>query len=238
MTKKEVAASDMTVQAIATQYDVDHLALTLAGSAADADLKKARVDGLAYLEANDGATKQLLKQSKTILMEDDSGLRAMLKQEKKADGNFYTESEIDSILANSAAREKYVDEALKDPSKIKTLISIAESEVRDINTQYASDEKEYEEQKNEIDLELKTIEDRYQKDIKEKHLDKTSREWIENEAANAARAVKNKEPEGFKPSPTVDESTYTPFNTAMKQGNAAVPPSGPRPVPPGGPRGH
>ena len=238
MTKKEVAASNMTVQAIATQDDVDNLALTLAGSAADADLKKARVDGLAYLEANDGATKQLLKQSKTILMEDDSGLRAMLKQEKKADGNFYTESEIDSILANSAAREKYVDEALKDPSKIKTLISIAESEVRDINTQYASDEKEYEEQKNEIDLELKTIEDRYQKDIKEKHLDKTSREWIENEAANAARAVKNKEPEGFKPSPTVDESTYTPFNTAMKQGNAAVPPSGPRPVPPGGPRGH
>ena len=233
-TKVVEATADGFVTTVANQNDVDNLALTAAGQAADEDLKRARREGLKYLTEHDGETQQLLNESYEILMNDDYGLRNMMIEDGK------NNNEINDLLTDKAKRGKYIRELFADPSKIKTLYAKAESEVKDINKFYKSEEKQYEDAVNNIDLELKLIEEHYQKDIKDKGLDKTSREWIENEAANAARRIKTKEPEGFKSSPVIDENDYTPFNTALKQGNAAVPPTGGNQHghPDRGPRGH
>ena len=203
----ETATSDLTVEAIATQSDVNNLALTDAGQRADKDLKAERKRALESLSEFDEDTKTRIEELKELLPEklaEEDYFDPITKQTRKR-----TQAEIDADI----------DKILTDPSMMKAYIGVSTRDEAAVNTRYAEEERALQEEKNNIDLELKTIEEQYKATIEREHLDKTSREWIENEAANAARGVHTKEPEGFKISPSIDETAYTPFNAGLKMGS-------------------
>ena len=206
-TVAETATSDLTVEAIATQSDVNNLALTDAGQRADKDLKAERKRALESLSEFDEDTKTRIEELKELLPEklaEEDYFDPITKQTRKR-----TQAEIDADI----------DKILTDPSMMKAYIGVSTRDEAAVNTRYAEEERALQEEKNNIDLELKTIEEQYKATIEREHLDKTSREWIENEAANAARGVHTKEPEGFKISPSIDETAYTPFNAGLKMGS-------------------
>lgn len=106
-----------------------------------------------------------------------------------------------------------------NPKEIKKEMANQDASIRAITSSYYAQEESYKEQEENYKLEEKRIEDWYKQEVKDRHLDKDSAEWIANEADNAARGIKNPQPEGFKPTASVDTNTYTPFTTGVILGN-------------------
>ena len=115
--------------------------------------------------------------------------------------------------------EKNGIEVNDNPKNIKKEIANQDSSIRAITSSYYAQEESYKQKEEEYKLEEKSIEDWYKEQIKEKHLDKESAEWIANEADNAARGIKNPQPEGFKPTASVDTNAYTPFTSGVILGD-------------------
>ena len=107
----------------------------------------------------------------------------------------------------------------ENPKNIKKEIANQDSSLRAIDSSYYSQENYYKEQEEKYKLEEKSIEDWYKEQIKERDLDKDSAQWIANEADNAARSIKTPQPEGFKPTASVDNNIYTPFTTGVVLGD-------------------
>jgi len=86
-------------------------------------------------------------------------------------------------------------------SKLKTEMVNEQNAEAAINAEYYKAEEEFK-------LKEKELADEYKQKIEEYGLDKESEQWIANEADNAARWVKNPQQEGWKPSGTVNSSSY------------------------------
>lgn len=128
--------------------------------------------------------------------------------------------------------EGQIDVASMSAKDVKTQMINEQNAEEAVNAEYYTIEQQYSEREKQIDRDETTISEQYKAAIKESGLDKTSAEWIANEADNAARRVKSPQQEGWKPSGTVNSSSYV-YNPRLG-GTPGVPP-GPGPGP-GGPR--
>ena len=104
---------------------------------------------------------------------------------------------------------------------VKNAISAVEAEYRPIEESYAERERK--------------VQDDFERALESKGLDKSSPTWKGNEADNAARGVKNVQPEGWMPTPDVNSYGYT-YDPRLQDGFGPFGPHGPHG--PNGPHDH
>ena len=119
--------------------------------------------------------------------------------------------------------------------ELKAMLAQQDERIGAINAEYYAREQGFESEEKDLAQRESVATQEFTEALKAAGLDKTSAEWIANEANNASRAVKGPQPEGFKPTAQVIPTTYSAFNTSYMLGTGGPGPRGPRPGPGPGP---
>lgn len=154
-----------------------------------------------------------------VLSDEGAAADAALSKEKDRALKYLSEKDDEVKERIRILNANGIDVSEMNASGVKTEMVKEQNEVSAVNAKYYTQEEEFKRQEEDFKLREKKVNDLYKQQVEERHLDKDSAKWVANAADNAARAVKNPQPEGFKPTAAVDERTYTPFSTGVLMGS-------------------